>query len=201
MSSGFDPGAGTAHMCAMSQPPTTVGDQEPAADPAPLLDVVVYPHRSLGPTGFLMLMAVLSACSFTIGMVFYLSGAWPVIGFLGLDVLIVYVAFRLNYRAARAYETVRLTREALEVTRVDSSGRGRRITLQPYWLAVDMDDPPRRHSRLTLRTHGRRLEIGGFLTPDEKLDLARALRRALEEVRQPAAPKSAIPGSAVAGPA
>lgn len=154
---------------------------------APLLDVVVYPHRSLGPTGFLVLMAALCACSAAVGLVFYLNGAWPVIGFLGLDVLLIYVAFRLNYRAARAFETVRLTPAALEVTKVDARGRGRRITFQPYWLAVDMDDPPRRHSRLTLRSHGRRLEIGGFLTPDEKLDLARALRRALEEARRPPA--------------
>ncbi len=174
----------------MSPTPPAAPDAAPAdappdaaADARPLLDVVVYPHRSLGPTGFLALMAVLSACSFTIGLVFYLSGAWPVVGFLGLDVLIVYVAFRLNYRAARAYETVRLTPEALEIAKVDAHGRRRSATLQPYWLAVDMDDPPRRDSRLTLRTHGRRLEIGGFLTPDEKLDLARALRRALDEAR------------------
>ena len=46
-----------------------------------------------------------------------------------------------------------------------------------------MDDPPRRHSLLTLRSHGRWLEIGGFLTPEEKLDLARALRRALADAR------------------
>lgn len=159
----------------------------PAPVAAPLLDVMVYPHRSLGPTGFLVLMAVLCGCSFAIGMVFYLSGAWPVVGFLGLDVLIVYVAFRLNYRAARAYESVRLTPGALEVTRVDSRGRGERISFQPYWLAVEMDDPPHRHSRLTLRSHGRRLEIGRFLTPDEKLSLARALRRALDAARQPGA--------------
>lgn len=157
----------------------------PDAAAPPLLDVVVYPHRSLGPAGFLVLMGVLCACSFIIGLVFVLSGAWPVIGFLGLDVLVVYVAFRLNYRAARAYETVRLTPAELEITQVDARGKGRRVTFQPYWLAVDMDDPPRRDSRLTLRSHGRRLEIGRFLTPREKLDLARTLRRALDEARQP----------------
>jgi uncharacterized membrane protein len=157
----------------------------------PLLDVVVYPHRSLGPTGFLVLMAALCACSFTVGLIFFLSGAWPVVGFLGLDVLVVYAAFRLNYRAARAYETVRLTAAELEIIQVDVRGHGRRATFQPYWMAIDMDDPPRRDSRLTLRSHGRRLEIGRFLTPQEKLDLARALRRALAEARRPGAPMPA----------
>ena len=164
-------------------------------EPAPLLDLVVYPHRSLGPTGFLVLMAVLCGCSFAVGLAFFLSGAWPVVGFLGVDVLLVYLAFRLNYRAARAYETVRLTPGALEVTKVDPRGRGRRISFQPYWLAVHMDDPPRRHSRLTLRSHGRWLEIGGFLTPEEKLDLARALRRALADARRSTASGEA-PGPA-----
>ncbi len=202
MSSRFDPAAGTAHIWSMSDVaapesgpgsgPRPGSDAKPAgaapADaPAPLLDIVLYPHRSLGPTGFLALMAVLCACSFAVGLAFYLSGAWPVVGFLGLDVLIVYAAFRLNYRAARAYETLRLTRDALEVTKVDARGNGRRVTFQPYWLAVDMDDPPRRHSRLILRSHGRRLEIGGFLTGDEKCDLARALRRALDDARRPLA--------------
>jgi len=172
------------------------GARSDATKPAPLLDLVVYPHRSLGPTGFLALMAVLCGCSFAVGLGFFLSGAWPVVGFLGVDVLVVYLAFRLNYRAARAYETVRLTPGALEVTKVDPGGRGRRISFQPYWLAVDMDDPPRRHSRLTLRSHGRWLEIGGFLTPEEKLDLARRLRRALDEARRPT-PADEAAGTAV----
>lgn len=168
----FDPSPAVAPGAARSEAP-------------PLLDVVVYPHRSLGPAGFLMLMGALCACSFVVGLAFFLSGAWPVVGFLGIDVLVVYVAFRLNYRAARAYETVRLTPAELAITQVDARGHGRRITFRPYWLAVDMDDPPRRDSRLTLRSHGRHLEIGRFLTPQEKLDLARTLRHALDAARRP----------------
>lgn len=176
-----------------SPSPDTPSAQAALAQPdeALLFDVVVYPHRSLSPTGFLALMSVLCACSFMVGMVFFLSGAWPVVGFMGLDVLVVYVAFRLNYRAARAYETVRLRHGELEITQVDQRGRGRRIVFQPYWLAVDMDDPPRHGSRLTLRSHGRWLEIGRFLTPEEKLDLARALRRALDDARRPPAARPA----------
>lgn len=168
---GFDPGRGPREAVPSGAPP--------------LFDAVLYPHRSLGQTGFLLVMVALCAGSFVIGLAFFLLGAWPVVGFLGLDVLLVYVAFRLNYRAARAYETLRLTPERLEVTQIDPAGRGRHTSFQPYWLAVDMDDPPRRSSRLTLRSHGRRLEIARFLTPPEKLDLARALRRALERTRGP----------------
>ena len=55
---------------------------------------MLTPHRSLSPTGFLIFMAVLGGISFVTGMVFLLAGAWPVFGFLGLDVLLVYWAFR-----------------------------------------------------------------------------------------------------------
>ena len=58
------------------------------------------PHRSLSRAGFVLVMAVLGAISFAAGMVFLLIGAWPVFGFFGLDVLLVYCAFRANYRAA-----------------------------------------------------------------------------------------------------
>lgn len=149
------------------------------------MDAVVYPHRSLSRSGFLILMGLICACSFMIGLLFFLVGAWPVVGFLGLDVLVVYIAFRLNYRAARAYEVLHLTRSRFEITKVDPRGRGRRAAFEPTWLAVDMDDPPHRRSKLILRSHGKGLEIGGFLTPSEKLDLARAIRRALDAARAP----------------
>jgi uncharacterized membrane protein len=162
----------------------TRSDQTTGDEPI-LMDAVVYPHRSLSRSGFLVLMGLICACSFTIGMLFFMVGAWPVIGFLGLDVLVVYIAFRLNYRAARAYEVLHLTRSRFEITKVDPRGRGRRAAFEPTWLAVDMDDPPHRRSKLILRSHGKRLEIGGFLTPAEKLDLARAIRRALDAARAP----------------
>jgi uncharacterized membrane protein len=70
---------------------------------------VLTPYRSLRPAGFLVLMVALGAVSFVAGILFLVAGAWPVLGFFGLDVLLVYVAFRLNYRSGRLYETVNLT--------------------------------------------------------------------------------------------
>jgi len=172
---------------AEAQPGANRSD-DPVTDPVedPLfLDAVVYPHRSLSPSGFLIVMGLICGCSFTVGLLFFLVGAWPVIGFLGLDVLVVYIAFRLNYRAARAYETLKLSDRRLEIVQVDPSGRGRRSEFETAWLAIEMDDPPHRRSKLILRSHGRRLEIGTFLTPAEKLELARAIRRALDCARSP----------------
>ena len=144
-------------------------------------DARLTPHRSLSPRDFLVLMGAIGAVSFGAGLGFLLIGAWPVIGFMGLDVALVYLAFRINYRDGRMYETLRLSRGNLVVERVNHGGKRNTWRFQPYWLQVLIDDPPCHDSPLTLRSHGRSLSIGRFLTPAERLDLAQALRAALEE--------------------
>ena len=155
-----------------------------------LFDVVLRPHRSLSKPGFLILMAVVAVVSFTAGMVFLLQGAWPVMGFFGLEVALVYIAFRMNYRAGRLFETVQLRSDELLVRRVDPAGRAASWTFQPNWLRVSMDNPPEHESQLVLTTHGRSLTIGAFLTPEERLEVALALRTALSQWRaaEPASP-------------
>ena len=158
----------------------TAGQAAPGQGGGPVLfDAVLTPHRSLSTRQFRRLMAVIAGASLVLGTAFLTMGAWPIFGFLGLDVLAIYAAFRLNFRAARLYETVILTPEALTVERVSPRGDAQRWQFQPAWLKVLMDDPPEHDSRLTLRSHGRNLSIGSFLTPEERLDLAKALRGAL----------------------
>lgn len=170
--------------------------QEPdgAAERRILFDAVLHPHRSLSPRGFAMLMGAVTAVSLTVGGWFLAQGAWPVFGFFGLDVLLLYAAFRLSYRAGRMHERVRLTDGELEVQRVDHRGGRRCWRFQPYWLRVAIDDPPEHDSQVVLSSHGRSVVVGSFLTPEERLDFARALRRALTQWRssrwqaRPAAP-------------
>src|SRR5262245_29933371 len=92
-------------------------DNDPNGEPT-IFSAVLTPNRSLGPTGFLIFMLVLGGISFTAGMMFLIAGAWPVCGFFGLDVLLVYWAFRVNYRTARAYEVVRVTPSELTLRKV-----------------------------------------------------------------------------------
>lgn len=149
-----------------------------------LFDAVLRPHRSLGPRGFLVVMALLCGVSFIAGISFLLLGAWPVFGFFGLDVAIVYLAFRANYAAARLEERLYLTEDALTVARVWPSGATRQWRFQPYWLRVELDGPAPDKSRIRLSSHGRSLVIGSFLTPAERLEVADALNRALAPLKQ-----------------
>lgn len=163
---------------------TTVAAQDGGAADV-WFDAVLHPHRSLNPVGFLILMIALSAVSFATGIAFVIAGAWPVFGFFGLDVFLVYLAFRANYRSGLVYETLRLTSKNFTVRRVLPSGEERSWSFQPYWLRIEMDDPPHYDSQLRLSSHGRSLVIGSFLTPDERLEVARALTAALVQSRRP----------------
>ncbi len=146
-------------------------------------DAVLYPHRSLGRRGFTIFMIVLGIVSFFMGLAFLLMGAWPVFGFFGLDVLALYWAFRLNYRAAEVVETIRLTDDELVVGRTQRRRQVGEWKFQPYWVRVEVDSPGPHENRLLLKSHGRTLAIGSFLTPEERIDLAAALRDALRRQR------------------
>jgi uncharacterized membrane protein len=144
---------------------------------------VLTPYRSLSPTGFLVLMVALSAISFVTGMVFLLAGAWPVFGFLGLDVALVYIAFRLNYRSGRLYETVEVTPARLTWTRVHPSGRREEFDCNPYWARVSLREWPDGRTDLRIMAQGQELSFARFLTDAERRDFAGALRGALIDAR------------------
>ena len=143
----------------------------------------LHPHRSLSRPGFVVLMTAIAIVSFAVGVSFVLMGAWPIFGFFGLDVALIWLAFRINYHRARMFETLSLTADALVVERVSHRGRRETWRFQPYWLRVSMDDPPQHDSALTLSSHGRSLVIGAFLSPEERLEVAQALRGALARLR------------------
>jgi uncharacterized membrane protein len=159
----------------------TVAGPPPPLPAAPRFDAILYPHRSLPPLGFAILMGAVVAVSAAVGAGFFLIGAWPVTGFFGLDVLLLWLAFRWNYRQGRRAELIRLDQQGLTVRRIEPSGRHREWRFEPYWVRVTMDDPPRSDSQLTVGSHAQHLVIGAFLTPEERLEVARALRAALRD--------------------
>jgi uncharacterized membrane protein len=144
------------------------------------------PHRALSPRGFIYLMLVVCGVNFTAGIAFWIAGAWPIFGFCGLDVLLLWIAFKLSYRQGLAREYILLDREALTVRRCDPKGREQVWRLQPYWLRVECADEDER-AALRLWSHGRALALGDFLSPQERRTLAGALRDALWHWRQPEA--------------
>lgn len=155
------------------------------ANDQPDFHAVLTPHRSLGPAGFRVLMLVLLGSWLFTGLVFVALGAWPVFGFFGLDVLILYVAFRLNYRSARCHEEVRLTRQELLIRKVAVSGKTAESRFNPAWTKLDV----RRHpyagvTGLTVSSRRRHVPVGDFLNPDDRESFAKAFGIALARLKR-----------------
>ncbi len=138
-------------------------------------DAVLHPHRSLSPTGFVVLMAGVGTISFAAGLFFLLHGAWPVLGFFGLDVALIFLAFRLNFRSGKQFETLTLDRRALELRRVAPNGGETAWRFEPYWARVTLDNDGRLH----LVSRGRDVTFGAFLNDEERESLRDALTAAL----------------------
>ena len=150
-----------------------------------LFSALLTPHQSLNRAGFLVLMGFLSTVSFAAGLAFLLMGAWPVLGFFGLDALAIYWAFRVNFRRARATEEIWVTPFELRVRRVSHRGHVVEFVLNPLWVQLDQ----KTHAefgieKLYLVSKGRRVSIASFLGPDEKASFAKALLAALQAARR-----------------
>ena len=147
----------------------------------PLERLTIWPHRSLSPKGFAIVIGVLAGLLFAIGLGFFLAGAWPVIGFLGLELLVVWGAFKLNYRAAKVRETIETKKETLIVEHKDQHGKAAVSKYPIGWLRVQLSPPvapepaARYHQRVILSSHGIETEIGAFLHPIEKAKLQREI--------------------------
>ncbi|MGI9406194.1 MAG: DUF2244 domain-containing protein [Hyphomicrobiaceae bacterium] len=149
----------------------------------PDFDAVLIPHRSLGPRGFMIFMSAVAAVSFIAGVFFYSIGAWPVVGFFGLDALLIYGAFKLNYRSGRRQERVQIVGPDLIVRETLPSGRVRSAILKAYWVRVTLIPVSQERVRLVLRSHGHDHVIGRFLNDAEKRSFADALSKALSRCR------------------
>lgn len=151
----------------------------------PLFTATLQPHRSLSPFGLGLLMAFVGLVGLAVAIPFYLIGAWPIAGFMGLDVLLIYAAFRTNNRAARAYEQIFLTRIELLFRSVSWHGRMREFSFNPLWTRLEREDHPEFGlERLALVQGGARVEIAGCLGREERADFAEAFQHALAESKR-----------------
>lgn len=165
-------------------------DLETSMDAA-VFDAVLTPHRSLGRRGFRLLLLAVALASTAMSIPFYLLGAWPVVGFFGVDVALLYVMFKINYRDARLFERVTLTPVALRVSRVARRGRRLEWRFNPLWVRLARQE----HEefgllRLALVQRGDEVEVARCLGAAEKADFANAFARALAAVRRGPGPAS-----------
>ena len=147
----------------------------------PVFSVTIAPHRSLSPLGIAILLGVFSALNLAVGFFFWYLGAWPVIGFMGVDVGLIYLAFRWSNRRARRHEYLVVTATDLQLSRFAENRLIERISFPRGFVHVDIEHDHDRElvGRLYLRSRGHAYEIASFLGGRERLALAEDLNRAL----------------------
>jgi len=161
-----------------SLPQGTEAVRDPAAEP--LFRALITPHRSLGQNAFRLVMTLMCVATFVSSVPFMLAGAWPVAGFFGLDLLAIYLAFRVNFRRARSFEEVFLTRIELLLRKVSHRGDRREWRFNPAWTRLErVSDEDFGLQRLTVVSRGESVSVGNALSASEKADFADAFSAAL----------------------
>jgi uncharacterized membrane protein len=152
---------------------------------APFFSARLFPHRSLSQRNFAILMAILAVICASSSIVFFALGAWPVVGFFGLDILLIWLAFQLNYRSGRAVEEVAIWPHDLLVRKISPAGKVREHRFNPFWTRFRVD----RHDEIGitgmfLSAQGREIDVGSFLNPLDRESFALAFGQALATVKR-----------------
>jgi uncharacterized membrane protein len=168
----------------MSNGNEPVSEALPAAD-QPVFEALLTPHRSLGRTGFTVLMVIVTALCVAHSVVFLAAGAWPVIAFFGLDLALLFGAFWLSYRSGRARERVSISRTSLSIQKFAPSGRMAEHRFNPFWARFNVA----RHEEygitgMQVSGEGRATDVGSFLNPDDRESFAKAFSGALAMVKR-----------------
>lgn len=152
---------------------------ESKTDPA--WSITLTPHRSLSREGFIVLMVIMVAINLVGGLFFLVAGAWPILGFMGLDVLLLWWAFHKNYADARRAERIVVLGDQVTLHRLSAKGHSEALEFNRRWLRVELEFDEAREivGRLLLSYRGAMTEIGSFLGADERRSLSKALRQAL----------------------
>jgi uncharacterized membrane protein len=150
----------------------------------PLFAATLTPHRSLSRSGIRYVIAFAAVMASVPGIVFFAMGAWPIVGFLGLDILLIWWALSASTRDGKRLETVTLWPDQLELKRVSARGKEELMRFNPYFVKLVIDrDYNERTTGLHLRTRDDDVEIGSFLNGDEKASFAKAFGTALKRAR------------------
>lgn len=165
----------TAPAAAVSAPPRFA---ERADDPVYAVDL--WPNRSLTRSGKKRVLWLMAG-GFALPLLPLVATKviWIPLMFAGATLGAVAWALRRNTADGRLVEHVRLWRDELRVERVEPSGRVLRWSADPYWVRLTIHEDARPEKYLTLKGGGREIELGAFLSPEERVDLAAEIETAI----------------------
>jgi uncharacterized membrane protein len=156
----------------------------PSHPESPLFAARITPHRSLGEKGFRLVMTLVCVSAVVSSIPFMVAGAWPVSFFFGLDVVALYIAFRVNFRDGRAFEEVAVSRLSVDLAKVDIKGERREWRFDTVWTRLERQtDEDYGLMKLALVSRGQSVPVAQALSPPERESFAEALGGALARAK------------------
>ncbi len=146
------------------------------------LNLTISPHRSLSKKGFKILMLIVTILCLTGGIIFWFLGAWPVFGFFGLDIVLIYIAFKVSYRRGEIYERLSIVSEKFKISRGFPSGKLQEWELNPYWAKVELITQ-NKNTQLLIRSGDKVVSIGSFLNQVAKENLKDTISKSIHKYR------------------
>lgn len=147
------------------------------------LDEALRPNASLSPRAFLIVMSLVGTFSFAGGVLYLTIGAWPVFGFFGLDMLAIWFAFKLSFRAQEQVTYVRVDKDCLRLWHQQRGKDDKSADLPVAFVRIELDTPTTPHTHLHIAYSDKAYVIGRFLTPGQRTSLAKRLRKAVHQAR------------------
>ena len=152
---------------------------------AELLRIEICPNCSLSVRGALMFFGSLCFISFSVAGMLAIQGFWPILPFAGLEMLGLGWALKVSLGRRFHRQTITVTDEHVSIEsrdKVDTS----QVVFPRHWAQVKLRRPASRlhPSRLTIESHGRWCEVGGFLTEAERRGLALRLQRLVGRINE-----------------
>jgi uncharacterized membrane protein len=147
--------------------------------------IEITPNCSLSVRGALLVFGSLCAASFTIAGFMAFRGFWPVLPFAGLEMLLLGWALKTSLARRFHRQTITVTETDVSVECTDRKHYSQ-VVFPRHWAQVKLRRPASRlhPSRLTIESHGRQCELGGFLTETERRGLAQRLTRLIGRINE-----------------
>ena len=145
------------------------------------LDIKIYRNQSLTTRGLYILMFFITIPASYIGISFYVLGAWPVLGFMGFEILLIYIAFKILFYKNKFYEHIILDSEKLNILFKKKNKIIKKIELEPTWVQVKIEKIYENEDTLIVSSHGKKIILANYLIPEERLKLAGKIKSGLRE--------------------
>ena len=145
------------------------------------LDIKIYRNQSLTTRGLYILMFFITIPASYIGISFYVLGAWPVLGFMGFEILLIYIAFKILFYKNKFYEHIILDSEKLNILFKKKNKIIKKIELEPTWVQVKIEKIYENEDTLIVSSHGKKIILANYLIPEERLELAGKIKSGLRE--------------------